>query len=389
MENSLCLVIGAIVALIWANVDHESYEHLVHYELFGKTVHFWINDVAMSMFFMLAGKEVFEAMLPGGSLSSFKKAATPLLATVGGMFVPAGIYAGCCMAYGMPELLKGWAIPCATDIAFSYMIARFIFGVNHAAIPFLLLVAIADDAGGLGILAVFYPQGDINLLWFFGLVVLALILSFGLRYSGVRNFWTYLVGPGVLSWVGFYIGGLHPALGLVPLVATMPHERDDLGIFSDREGARGDTLNMMEHWWKHKVEIILGLFALVNAGVVFSSVNETTWFVVFSLIVGKPLGIVACTLLATKLCGLAMPEGMTVRDLVIVGMVAGIGFTVSLFVSVCAFPGGGSVQDAAKMGALLSIGSAGVAVLASMLLRVGRYGEVSESSLGVREAVKA
>ncbi|NOZ00500.1 MAG: Na+/H+ antiporter NhaA, partial [Deltaproteobacteria bacterium] len=121
IENSLFLVIGAVVGLVWANVNVESYHKVAHF------LDFAINDVAMAFFFLLAGKEIREAMLPNGPLSKFKTAALPVMATIGGMAGPAIIYVAGVNLFNAPELHRGWAIPMATDIAFSYMVARMIF----------------------------------------------------------------------------------------------------------------------------------------------------------------------------------------------------------------------------------------------------------------------
>jgi NhaA family Na+:H+ antiporter len=153
-DNSLLLLAGTAAAVIWANVDVRSYDAVAH------PLHFWVNDVGMVFFFALAAKEVFEATLPGGPLASARRAASPLAAAVGGMVAPALIYVALASTRGPTELVRGWAIPCATDIAFSAMVARVIFPATHPAIPFLLLLAIADDALGLLILAVFYPMGS-------------------------------------------------------------------------------------------------------------------------------------------------------------------------------------------------------------------------------------
>ncbi len=378
LEKSVFLIVGAVFALIWANYNHESYEHFVHAEIFGHTVHFWITDVGMSLFFLLAGKEVFESFLPGGSLSSFRKAATPLFATIGGMAMPAIIFIGCCLVYERQDVEKGWAIPCATDIAFSYMVAKRIFGENHVAIPFLLLIAIADDAGGLAILATFYSQSGGNMTLCLLLAVGAISSAISLRAFGAQSFWPYMIGPGVCSWMAFHAGGLHPALGLVPIVLFVPHEKRDIGIFAESEDALPDALNRMGHFFKPIVEVILGLFALVNAGVVFSHVSVVTFFVLGALLIGKPLGIFSFALLATSLFRFEMPQGMTKRDLLVVGMVAGIGFTVSLFVSVVAFPQGGAVLDAAKMGALFSFGGGVFAIAAAKLLGVRKESEAEQ-----------
>ncbi|MFP6678348.1 MAG: Na+/H+ antiporter NhaA, partial [Pirellulaceae bacterium] len=260
-ENSIFLIAGAVVALVWANMHHESYEHLVTFNLarlftehvggHGFTVHNLINDVMMALLFALAGKEVWESFLPGGALSSVKKAATPLLATLGGIVGPAVVYLAIVQSTGQwADLADGWAIPCATDIAFSYLVARLIFGGGHPAIAFLLLLAIADDAAGLIILAIFYPKDPIQIQWLL-LTVAAIAIGFGFRKMKLQSFWWYLLIPGTLSWISFYMSNVHPALGLVPIIPCMPHAHTDLGIFARAELNRDDTLNAFEHWWKN------------------------------------------------------------------------------------------------------------------------------------------
>jgi Na+:H+ antiporter, NhaA family len=180
--------------------------------------------------------------LPGGALATPRKAAMPLLATAGGMIGPASIYVSGAFLLGRSDLIRGWAIPCATDIAFSYLVARFVFGAKHPAIPFLLLLAIADDGLGLLILALFYPTGEIHLALLAGFVAAAVGVALILRRLGVTNFWPYLLVSGSLSWVGFYRGGFHPALALVPVIFSMPHGRTDTGLFAEgRSGQMRST----------------------------------------------------------------------------------------------------------------------------------------------------
>src|SRR3990170_130522 len=171
IDNSLLLVFGTLVALVWANLDFEGCERFEH------ALYFAVNDIGMVFFFGLAAKEVFEAMLPGGALSSPRQAAVPILAAAGGMAAPALIYIAIVQLAGQPELVRGWAVPCATDIAFSYMVARLIFPTGHPAVPFLLLLAIADDALGLIILAVFYPSGPLSFPALVALMTAAIVLA--------------------------------------------------------------------------------------------------------------------------------------------------------------------------------------------------------------------
>jgi len=376
-ENSIFLIAGAAIALAYANLVPHSYHHLIHQpngSIAGHEVnlfHFIVNDIAMAFFFLLAGKEIREAMLPGGPLASARTAALPIMATLGGMLGPAGIYVAGALTFD-PELTRGWAIPMATDIAFSYMVARLIFprigGKTHPAIVFLLLLAIADDAGGLIVLATFYPTGETNPLLLAGLAIGAIAIALVLwKVFKVSNFWPYLLVPGTLSWIGFFKGGIHPALALVPLAWCMPHEQTDLGIWEPGESHGKDTLNHMEHWWKRPVELILGLFGFVNAGVVFSAMGIGTALVSVGLLFGKPIGIVLLTKIGQAF-RLELPEGMTNRDLIVVGFAAGIGFTVALFVSIVAFPAG-ALQDSVKMGALFSFFVAPITLIVARILR--------------------
>src|SRR5688500_16453447 len=183
LDNSLLLLAGTIAAVAWANLDLESYVHIAH------PLHFWVNDVGMVFFFALAAKEVFEATLPGGALASPRQALSPLAAAVGGMAAPALIYSVLALMLGPRELVGGWAIPCATDIAFSAMVARVAFPAGHPAIPFRLLLAIADDALGLLLLAVFFPSRTVSFVALTALMTPATTLATWLRRRRVPRCW--------------------------------------------------------------------------------------------------------------------------------------------------------------------------------------------------------
>jgi len=405
---SLLLISGALLALVWANVDAASYHHFVeftlwdhapighaHYDANGMvehrtlTLHYLVNDVLMAFFFAIAAKEVWEAViLKNGSLRG-KKAATPLFATAGGMLGPIAVYLGLAMVMGsdvFDAVKNGWAIPTATDIAFSYLVGRMVFGAGHPAVRFLLLLAIADDAAGLVILAIFYPSGALAPQWLLlslGAAVAVFLLANWLpRYldrgkqerpnsTWMReklSFWPYVLAA-CFSWFGFQEAGIHPALGLLPIVPTIPHADRAFGIFSEAESHLTDLLNHIEHLLKHPVEIVLFFFGLLNAGVEFSAISEPTWLVLMGLIVGKPVGILIFGVIGAHVLRLGLPAGMRTIDLLVVGCVAAIGFTVSLFVASVAFDAG-PVQDAAKMGALFSFGAAAISIFAGILTRV-------------------
>ena len=405
---SLLLIFGALIALVWANIDADSYHHFIHLELWDHapighlhpaadgheayrtlTLHYLVNDLLMALFFAIAAKEVWEAViLRNGSLRG-KKAATPLFATLGGMLGPVTVYLGLATIIGsstFDAVANGWAVPTATDIAFSYLVGRIVFGAGHPAVRFLLLLAIADDAAGLIILAVFYPSGELAPEWL--LLSLAAAVGVFLLFNWLPRkmdrgnqdrpvstwvrtkltFIPYLLA-GCASWYGFMAAGLHPALGLLPIVPTIPHADRAFGLFSEAEQYLSDLLNQMEHALKHPVEIILFFFGLLNAGVEFGSIGEATWLVLFGLILGKPAGIFLFGWIAARPLGLGIPEGMRIIDLLVVGCVAAIGFTVSLFIAAVAFDAG-PVQDAAKMGALFSFAAAIISIITGKLLRV-------------------
>jgi NhaA family Na+:H+ antiporter len=365
VSNSLLLPTGVITALVWANVAPHSYVS------FADKARFLVNDVGMMLFFALAAKEIVEATAPHGALHPLSKAATPVAAAIGGMVVPAAIYLGVVRAMALPELHRGWAVPTATDIAFSFLVARWLFGRNHPAVPFLLLLAIADDAFGLVVLALFYPTDVVRPLVFIGILPVALGLCWMFRRMHVMHYGPYIAVGGAISWVGFFNGGLHPALALVPVVPFIPHAARDEAMFEESVVPGRDPLSRFEHAVKMPTEVVLLLFGLVNGGVAMRQIGAGTWIVVAALVVGKPLGIAVATF-AGSAFGARRATGLTPRDVLVIGCAAGIGFTVALFFATAAFPNG-DLLDQTKMGALLSLSAAPIATLAAMMLRVGRF----------------
>ena len=363
--NSILLPIGALIAVVWANAGPASYAAFAH------RAHFAVNDVGMTLFFALAAKEIVEATAPGGALHPLSRAITPMVAAVGGMLVPAAFYLSLVEVSGAEALRRGWAIPSATDIAFSFLVARWLFAPRHAAVAFLLLLAIADDALGLVVLALFYPAGVVRPLMFAAMLSVALAICWLLRRRRVMLFWPYVALGGTVAWAAFFRGGLHPALALVPIVPFLPHAARDDGLFEEPRVPGHDPLARFEHAMKVPVEAVLFLFGLTNAGVPFTGTGDGTWFVAASLIAGKPAGIVAATVLSQRF-GAALPSGMDRRDLFVVGCVAGIGFTMALFFCTAAFPEG-PLLDQTKIGALLSFGAAPLACGAAWGLRAGRF----------------
>ena len=383
-EFSIPLVLGVVGALLWANIDIASYQAFVNYipfpfTIFGHkaTLHFLINDIFMVFFFGIATVEIVQAVNPGGCLNPISKAINPLYATAGGVIGPVLVFFLLCYLLPLQDLLEhftfrevinGWGIPTATDIALAWLIARMVFGNTHPAVSYLLLLAVADDAIGLVIIAIFYPDPAYSVeVSYLLLNVLAIGVAFFLRKYNVRSFIPYIAIAGTLSWCGLIMAHLHPALALVFVVPFMPASQKKHGeIFEDE--AQHSTLIEFEHAFKLFVDLGLFAFGLANAGVLLSEVNSMTWIILSSLVIGKVLGISFFGILGDKM-GFGLPEGMNYKSLTIAGLIAGLGLTVALFVSGEAYHQP-FLQNGAKMGALFSLIVAPIAFFLGKLFKV-------------------
>ena len=397
-EFSIPLILGVVVALVWSNTNPHAYDYFVHtplwseFQIFGHelTLHFFMNDIFMVLFFGIAAVEITQAFLPGGDLNPISKAVNPLFGTLGGIFGPIGVFFFLC--YFLPldglmnelngrigdsgsilsfsDIIRGWGIPTATDIALAWLIARMVFGSRHPAVTFLLLVAVADDAIGLGIIAVFYPDPHHPVeLPYLGLLLGGMLAALLLRKAGVRWVMPYLILGGIPAWLGLILAHLHPALALVaivPFMPTDPHHQRAEHLFE--EESDHSTLSNFEHQFKILVDLGLFGFGLTNAGVLFSEVNLITWIVLSSLLIGKTMGIYFFSMISQWI-SFPLPTGMDARSLLVTGIIAGVGLTVALFVAGEAYTHA-SLQGAAKMGALFSVSGGLIAWLVARALAV-------------------
>lgn len=371
-EFSVPLIAGVITALVWANLWPQEYHDFIERPfLGGLSLHFLVNELFMVLFFGIAAVEITQSCLPGGDLNPPRKAINPLLATLGGVIGPVLVYLGLNAVIGDPALTRGWGIPTATDIALAWLVARLVFGAGHPAVPFLLLLAVADDAIGLAIIAVFYPDPShpTEPVWLF-LTTVGIVVAYILRSAKTKSYWPYVLLGGGLSWAGLFMAHLHPALALVFIIPFLPHPpREAAHLFEDDPGDTS-TLARFEHDWKVFVDFGLFLFGLANAGVGFSSMGTATWLVLTALLVGKTVGIFAMGSLGQAL-GFPLPDRVGAKELVLTGLVAGIGLTVALFVAGVAFVEP-DIQGSAKMGALFSGGAAILALVLGRVLNVKR-----------------
>ena len=363
LDYLLALPLGCAAAVVWANTLPESYYRFAH------ATAFVVNDVGMAFFFALITKEVVEATLPGGDLHPWRRAALPVVAATGSVIVSIAIYLAVTEYFGEHMLGAGWVAACAIDIPGTYVIARMIFG-RHPAVPFLLLLAISADAIGLAAVALVHPVGDANPV--IGLVLMAAAVSGAavLRHRRVKSFWPYLLGPGVVSWWALFLGGVHPALALVPIIPFFPHGRRDRGLMVEPAPQAHDTMTIFERWWLVPVEGVLLMFGLVNAGVPLHGLEEGMWAIPIAAL-GRPFAIVAAAGVAIA-AGLHLPRRVGWRELVVIGCTATVGLVFALFFATAVMPLGTLLLEM-KMGALITIAGGGLAFAVARLLNVGRF----------------
>lgn len=375
-EYSMPLILGVFIALAWANLSYDTYEHFIHTEFLpGINFHFLINDIFMYFFFATAGIEIVHSVSPGGVLNPIKKAVTPLIATLGGVLGPIGMFFILNAIMGDVSYASGWGIGTATDIALAWLLARIVFGAHHPAVNFLLLLAVADDAIGLIIIAVFYPDPNHPPQYIYLLLVAAgMLIAFLMRKFGIKQWWAYLFIAGAVAWFGMYKCGMHPSLASVLVVVFMPNTKEVEEKFGSLAGEDSHKypptcLEHCEHRISPFVDFGLIFFGISNAGVQFSEVSNLTFIVLLALILGKTFGISIFTAVSTKIFKFELPNGMKDRDVLVAGVVAGMGLTVALFIAGSAFTDP-SLQAAAKMGALFSAGIFVIAPIVGKLIKV-------------------
>jgi Na+:H+ antiporter, NhaA family len=410
--SGILLLICALAALVWANVHLSSYRAIFDYPLTvgaGPTVVTFtaravIDDGLMAIFFFVVGMEIKRELLMG-ELNSTAKASLPAIAAVGGMLLPSAIFLA--FNHGGPGQ-RGWGIPMATDIAFCIGILTILKDrVPRALVVFVTALAIFDDIGGILVIALFYGHG-LSVSWLLAAGALTLVL-FAMSRSFVVSGLAYaLVGAGL--WFALHHGGIHATISGVILGLTIPARpqrasRDVLRDLTDHvaeldrkppdaELEAAEILSIEEKLedlqapaqrFIHALHpivafAIMPIFALANAGV---SLQGTGLAAVASpialgaaagLFIGKALGIVGLTLLAVRLRLAPMPGGATRAQLFGVSVIAGIGFTVALFIAALAFENTPALLDQAKLGILLGSAAAGLVGFALLRLSPRRAG---------------
>ncbi|MFV7462962.1 Na+/H+ antiporter NhaA [Pseudomonas shirazica] len=411
--SGIVLLIVAVCALIWANSSAAgSYEALWHTPIsFGigtyvvsQSLHFWINDGLMTIFFLVVGMEI-RREIHEGALSSLRQATLPMAAALGGVAVPALLYLA--FNHQAPQQ-NGWAVPTATDIAF----AVGVLALLGKSIPsnirvFLLALAIIDDIIAVLIIAFFYSGGlDYS---GFAVAALGLLMVIGLQKIGIGSAYAYVI-PGAITWIGMLMTGAHPTLAgvvlgmMTPVVAMPMRERplDAIAKFSSELIGRAkapekdsseliDPLKQLRlaqrellppvvrvqsalHPWV--AYAIMPLFALANAGVNLGGIDLSSdaphWVMLgigIALVAGKPLGVLSVSWVMVRLGWCSLPAGVTWSGITLIGLLAGIGFTMSIFIATLAFADA-SLLGAAKVGVLSGSVISAVLGIAWGVLRV-------------------
>lgn len=368
----ILLMIAAAIGLIWANTPwREAYSALSQTVLGPAALHLdlslakWAADGLLAIFFFTVGLELKEEFV-SGSLRSPRLAAVPIVAAVGGMAVPAIIFISVILATGQTAALGGWAIPTATDIAFAVaVLAIFGKGLPKALRLFLLTLAVVDDLLAIIIIAVFYTE-SIAGLWL-GVALLA-VGAFALVVRTRRAPWFVLIPLALVAWAAMHASGVHATIAGVLLGFVVPA----VAVHGEHHAR---THHYVEKVTPFSNGIALPVFAFFSAGVTLVGGDgpaavlgqPVVLAIALALVLGKLIGVMGTTALVTKLTPLRLPDAIGVRDLLPIGFLAGIGFTVSLLIAELSYPAGSALSDGSRIAVLIATLIA--ATLAAIALR--------------------
>jgi NhaA family Na+:H+ antiporter len=353
---------GALVAIVWANTDGDSYFRVA------QALAFPVNDIGVAFGLAWVAQEVLEATVSGGAISTLRSVLVPIILAIGGTVGAAATYAAYIHFTDERILLDGWRIACGVDIFFSVALARLIFR-RGIAVRVVALSAFVSDVIALTFVsrrpfaAAGEPAASI-------LIIVAIAVSFVLNRFGVRSMWAYLLFAAPLSWLGCYWGGLHPALGLLPTVPFFPRAPrplDDLRSLRHEHARQAH----FEAVFAYPLQIVAFLFGLVNAGVLLQGVDTGTWAVLAASVVGRPVGVLVAAAIA-RWGGLLSIRTVCWRDLVVIALIGSVGLVFALFLSTSVFPDGPLLTEA-KLGAIATLAGGAAAIGVARILRVGRF----------------
>ena len=384
---ALALLAGIAVATLWVNLAPASYYDFIEWRATDLPLPGWmwpipvsltpfmvVTDILMSLFFFFIGKELWEALILERGALSGNRAWLPMGLTLGGLMGGSLVWLILSALIETAEEATfgaGWTVPLGTDVVLAYLVGRRVFGSGHPALHLLLLLCIATDILALLVLGLTNPNLSLRLFW----LALPVAASVGVwaffgrlpagaterrRRAGLQ-LWPYVVAGG-LSWFGTAASGLPAALGLLPVIPAIAHADRAFGLFAEAEGFLHDPLNRLAHLLVRPVAVILFLFGLIRGGVDLQAFAPTTLVTLGSLWLGRPLGMVVSTLALSAAFGLRLPPGVSLRDLLRIIVIMAMGFTVPAIAVDAALPGG-AMQEAARMGLVLSFLAGAAALL--------------------------
>ena len=399
---ALALCLGIVAATLWVNIDAASYYDFIEWRIadlhapgfLPEALTGWVaqspaltpasltSHGLMALFMFFVGKELWEALILERGALSGPQSLVPLGGVLGAAIGAALVW------ILMGALIEtadeasfgiGWQVPLGSDVVLGYVFGRRVFGPNHPALHVLLLVTIACHYLGQLVLGLSYPSGGLFRL---GWLALPLIASFGVwalygrrprpnapesvRRRGLM-LWPYILA-GAISFIGIAAAGLPPALGLLPVIPAIPHADRSFGFFAEAENFLHDPLNRLAHLLVRPLALVLFLFGLTRGGIDLLAFAPTTITTLAAFWIGKPLGFLLGCMLAARLTRRTLPQGIALRELLLIAMLLGLGFTVPVLALDTALPGGG-MAEAARLGLAVSLIAGGSALLLARLTR--------------------
>lgn len=387
------LLAGIAIATLWVNLSPASYYDALEWRLFDVALPGWlaplpvsvtpmliVSHLLMPLFVAFIGKELWEALILSRGAMSGRRAIAPAAGIAGGALGAILVWilvAALLETAEEASFALGWQVPVGGDVVLAYFTARAVFGAGHPALHLSLLLTIGLDILGILLTGLTDPEATLRLAW----LALPLLACLGVWFALARApkaasesrrrramaLWPYSL-VGLVSWFGVAASGLPPALGLLPVIAVIPHADHSFGVFAEAEELLHDPLNRLAHLLVKPLAGVLFLFGLTRGGIDLAAFAPTTLVLLAALWIGKPLGLMAGVMLAVRAFAAELPSALRGREVGLIALVAGMGFTVPALALESALPGGG-MAEAARLGLALSLLAGPLAVALGGLLR--------------------
>jgi NhaA family Na+:H+ antiporter len=340
-----------------------------------------VSHLMMPLFVAFIAKELWEALVLSRGAMAGRQAVAPLAGILGGAIGAVLVWftlSALIVTNYSGSFAQGWQVPVGGDVVLAYFVARAVFGAGHPALHLSLLLTIGLDILGLLLTGLTDPEATLRLVWL-ALPAAAVLAVWRLvardpgpnageaRRRRATALWPYVLA-GVISWAGVVASGMPPELGLLPVLLVIPHADRSFGVFAEAEALLHDPLNQLAHLMVKPLALVLFCFGLTRGGIDLGAFAPTTLVILMALWIGKPLGLLAGLALAAWLLGARLPAALARRDVILVAMIAGMGFTVPALSLESALPGG-LMAEAARFGLALSLLAGPAALLLSRLRR--------------------